>query len=315
MRILFRLISLLNFLSWWKNVLKVNVNSTAMFVPRKVLEEKLTKLLTEDIGQGDVTSAAIVPFECTAEAEVIAKAKGVAAGIEEATVLAEGLGLQVDSQVADGDEIKQGQVLLKLCGDAATILTAERTMLNLLSRMSGIATATRNLTDKIRRAQLKTRIAATRKSAPGLLYFDKKAVVVGGGDAHRLHLDDLILIKENHIIVAGSLENALKLAKAHASFSKKIEVEVTMPEDSLKAAELGADIVMLDNFSSEQVKASVILLEKAGLAGKVLLEASGGITLENLLDYASAGVDLISLGELTHSVKALDISLEIVSAK
>jgi len=286
-----------------------------MFIPRRILEEKLTKLLTEDIGQGDVTSAAVVPSECTAEAEVIAKAEGIAAGIEEATVLAEALGLQVDAQVADGDEVKQGQVLMNVCGDAATILTIERTILNLLSRMSGIATATHNLTEKIKKAHLKTRIAATRKSAPGLLYFDKKAVVVGGGDAHRLHLDDLILIKDNHIVVAGGLADALKLAKKHASISKKIEVEVTSPGDAVKAAELGADIVMLDNFSPDQIKAAVALFKKAGFADKVLLEASGGITSENLLDYASAGVDLISLGELTHSVKALDISLEIVTAK
>jgi nicotinate-nucleotide pyrophosphorylase (carboxylating) len=286
-----------------------------MFIPRKILEDKLTKLLAEDIGQGDITSAAIVPLECTAEAEVVAKGDGVAAGIEEATVLAEALGLEVEAKVADGEQVKQGQVILNLCGDAATILTAERTMLNMLSRMSGIATATRNLTEKIRKAHLKTRIAATRKSAPGLLYFDKKAVVVGGGDAHRLHLDDLILIKDNHIVVAGSLENALKLAKANSSFSKKIEVEVTVPADALKAAELGADIVMLDNFSPEQIKVALALLRKAGFAEKVLLEASGGITSENLIDFASAGVDLISLGELTHSVKALDVSLEVINAK
>ena len=271
-------------------------------------------MLAEDVGQGDVTSSAVIPSECTVEAEVIAKAEGVAAGVEEATVLAEALGLEAEAQVADGEEVKQGQVILNLCGDAATILTAERTMLNLLSRMSGIATATRNLTEKIKKAHLKTRVAATRKSAPGLLYFDKKAVVVGGGDAHRLRLDDMILIKDNHIVVAGSLENALKLAKKNASFSKKIEVEVTNSADALKAAELGADIVMLDNFSVAQTKEAVSLLKKAGFSEKVLLEASGGITSENLLEYAVAGVDLVSLGELTHSVKALDISLEIVKA-
>lgn len=282
-----------------------------MFIPRKILEEKLTKLLAEDLGQGDVTSSAVVPSECTAEAEVIAKAEGVAAGVEEATVLAESLGLQVNVEVADAEEVKNGQVIMTLCGDAATILAVERTLLNLLSRMSGIATSTRTLTEKIRKAKLKTRIAATRKSAPGLLYFDKKAIVVGGGDSHRLHLDDMILIKDNHIVLAGSLEAAIKSAKKNASFSKKIEAEVTNVEDALKAAKLGVDIVMLDNFSSAQVKEAVVLLKKEGF-GEVLLEASGGISSENLIEYASAGVDLISLGELTHSVKALDISLEIV---
>jgi nicotinate-nucleotide pyrophosphorylase (carboxylating) len=254
----------------------------------------------------------VVPSECVAEAQVIAKADGIAAGIEEATVLAEALGLEVDVETADGQKVAKGQVLLNLCGDAATVLSVERTMLNLLSRMSGIATATHSLTEKIKKAHLKTRIVATRKSAPGLLYFDKKAVVVGGGDAHRLHLDDLILIKDNHLVVAGSLDHALKSAKQHASFSKKIEAEVTTPQDAVKAAELGADIVMLDNFEPAQIKETVELFKKQGLTGKVLLEASGKITSENLIEYASAGVDLISLGELTHSVKALDISLEIV---
>jgi nicotinate-nucleotide pyrophosphorylase (carboxylating) len=285
-----------------------------MFVPRKILEEKLTKLLAEDVGQGDVTSAAIVPSECTAEAKVIAKAEGIVAGIEEAAVLAETLGLEVETTVADGEEVKSGQTIMQLTGDGRTVLTVERTLLNLLSRMSGIATATRRLTEKLRKARLKTRVAATRKSAPGLLYFDKKAVLVGGGDPHRLHLDDMVLIKDNHIVLAGSLENAVKCAKKNASFSKKIEVEVTKPADALKAADLGADIILLDNFSPNQIKEAVALLKKAGFFGKVLLEASGGITEENLLDYASSGVDLISLGELTHSVKALDISLEIVKA-
>jgi nicotinate-nucleotide pyrophosphorylase (carboxylating) len=286
-----------------------------MFIPRKILEEKLTKLLAEDIGQGDVTSAAIDTSECTAEAEVIAKAEGIVAGIEEAAVLAETLGLEVETQVADGEKVKSGDIIMKLAGDARTILAMERTMLNLVSRMSGIATATNELVVKIRKAKLATRIAATRKTAPGLAYFDKKAVLIGGGDPHRLHLDDMVLIKDNHIVLAGSLENAVKKAKKNASFSKKIEVEVTGPVDAVKAAELGADIVMLDNFSPVQIGEAVALLKKAGFFGKVLLEASGGINEENLLDYASAQVDIVSLGGLTHSVKALDISLEITKAK
>jgi nicotinate-nucleotide pyrophosphorylase (carboxylating) len=284
-----------------------------MSVPRRILEEKLLNLLAEDVGEGDVTSAAVVPSGCKAEAEVIAKAVGVAAGIEEATILAEALGLRVECKVADGETVKKRQVLMKLSGDAATILSVERTLLNLVSRMGGIATATKNLTEKIRKAKLKTRVAATRKSAPGLLYFDKKAVVLGGGDAHRLHLDDMVLIKDNHIVVAGGMVEAVKRAKQKASFSKKIEVEVTSPADALKAAELGVDIIMLDNFSPMQVKEVVDLCEKKGLCN-VLLEASGRITSENLLDYATAGVDLVSLGELTHSMKALDVSLEIVKA-
>ena len=282
-----------------------------MFVPRRLVEEKLRQILADDVGQGDVTGAAVIPANLTVKAEVIAKEDGVVAGIEEATFLAEYLGLTVKSKVADGEKIKNKQVLLQISGDAQTILSVERTMLNLLSRMSGIATKTRTLAEKLEKAKVKAKIAATRKSAPGLLYFDKKAVVIGGGDPHRLHLDDMVLIKDNHLAIIGSVEEAVKKAKAYASFSKKIEVEVTDVEDSLKAANAGADIVMLDNFSPKQAKAAGEALRKAGFS-KLMLEVSGGITCENLLDYAQADVDIISMGELTHSVKALDISLEIV---
>jgi nicotinate-nucleotide pyrophosphorylase (carboxylating) len=282
-----------------------------MFVPRKILEEKLKQFLAEDVGLGDVTSAAVVPSGSTAEAAVTAKEAGTVAGLEEAVVLAEILGLNAKAEVADGNAVKKGQVLLKLSGDAQTILSVERTLLNLISRMSGIATTTKRLTEKLRKAHAKARIAATRKTAPGLLYFDKKAVLIGGGDPHRLNLSDMVLVKDNHIAVAGSIENAVKKAKQNASFSKKIEVEVAEVTDAVKAAEAGADIIMFDNFSPKQIKEAVELLKKAGFFGKILLEASGGITAGNLLNYAAAQVDIISLGELTHSVQALDASLEI----
>jgi nicotinate-nucleotide pyrophosphorylase (carboxylating) len=286
-----------------------------MFVPRKVLEEKFKQLLGEDVGQGDVTSAAVVPSGLAVEAAVVAKEAGIAAGIEETVIFAESLGLSVKAEVADGVEIKNGTVLLKISGNAQAILSAERTMLNLLSRMSGIATTTKRLTEKLRKAKFTAKIAATRKTAPGLLYFDKKAVLIGGGDPHRLRLDNMILVKDNHIAIAGSVENAVKRAKQAASFSKKIEAEVTSVTDALKAAEAGADIIMLDNFSPRQIREAVEALKKAGFFGKVLLEVSGGITEENLLEYASSQVNIISMGALTHSVKALDISLEIVRVK
>jgi nicotinate-nucleotide pyrophosphorylase (carboxylating) len=282
-----------------------------MFIPRRILEEKLKQILAEDIGQGDVTAQAIIPPNLIVKAIVLAKEEGIAAGIEEATVLAEYLGLKVKAKVAEGEKIKNKQVLIEISGDAQTILSSERTMLNLLSRMSGIATATRRLTEKLEKAGVKARVAATRKSAPGLLYFDKKAVIIGNGDPHRLHLDDMILIKDNHLAILGNVEDAVKKAKVNGSFAKKIEVEVTKAEDALKAAKAGADIVMLDNFSPKQAKEASEMLVKAGF-DKVMLEVSGGITSETLLKYAAAHVDIISLGELTHSVKALDISLEIV---
>ena len=282
-----------------------------MFIPRKVLEEKLTQLLVDDVGKGDVTTAALVSSDLTVEAEVLSKEAGVVAGIEETTVLAESLGLSVKVLVSDGEETKKGQVMLKIFGDARTILSAERTMLNLLSRMSGIATATRKLVEKVRKARLNTRIAATRKTAPGLLYFDKKAVFIGGGDPHRLHLDDMVLIKDNHLAVSENIETAVQLAKQNASFTRKIEVEVTKVADALKAAKGGADVIMLDNFSPKLIRETIGLLKEAGFHEKILLEASGGITQENLLEYAQTQVNIISLGELTHSVRALDVSLEI----
>lgn len=286
-----------------------------MFLPRKILEEKLRNMLAEDIGQGDITTALIVPVDSKAEAKIITKELGVAAGIEEAKILLESLGLKVEALVADGEKIKMKQALLKIFGDARTILSVERTLLNLLSRMSGIATTARQLTEEIKKAGLKTKVACTRKTAPGLLYFDKKAVLVGGGDTHRLHLDDMILIKDNHLAVAGSIKNAVKRVKENASFSKKIEVEVSRVEDVINAAKSGVDIIMLDNFSPRQIKKTVNLLKKEGFFGKVLLEASGGITAKNILNFASTGVDIVSLGELTDSIKALDISLEIMKIR
>ena len=286
-----------------------------MFVPRKIIEAKLLQLLSDDIGQGDVTTATVISQSIMAEALVIAKEAGVVAGLEEAIILSESLGLKAEGAVSDGAEIKKGQVILKILGDARTILSAERTMLNLLSRMSGIATATGRLVEKLRAAGSTTKVAATRKAAPGLIYFDKKAVLLGGGEPHRLHLDDLILIKNNHIAIVGSVEGAVEKAKLKSSFSKKIEVEVTKVTDTVLAAKAGADVVMLDNFSPKQVKQAVESFKKAGFLGKVLLEASGGINEVNLLEYALTGVDILSLGALTHSVRALDVSLKITKVQ
>jgi nicotinate-nucleotide pyrophosphorylase (carboxylating) len=281
-----------------------------MSVPRKILVENLKRILVEDIGQGDVTVQAVIPQNLTITGIVVSKEAGVACGLEESATLGEYLGLRVDAKVADGDKIEKNQVLLEISGDARTILSTERTMLNLISRMSGIATTTRMLSEKLKKAGAKGRIAATRKSAPGLLFFDKKAVTVGGGDPHRLHLDDMVLIKDNHLALVGNVETAVARAKENASFTKKIEVEVTRTEDALKAAKAGADIIMFDNFSPQKAKDAAQDLSDAGF-GYVLLEVSGGITNKNLLEFAQAQVDIISLGELTHSVKALDISLEI----
>ncbi len=283
----------------------------SMFISRRILEDKLKQFLVDDIGQGDVTAAAVIPSNLAVRAEIVAKENGVVAGVEEAVVLAEYLGLKAKVKIADGEKVKNTQVILEISGDAQGILCVERTMLNLLSRMSGIATKTKMLREKLQKVNSRARIASTRKSAPGLLYFDKRAVVLGGGDPHRLHLDDMILIKDNHLAIVGSIEEAIKKAKTNASFSKKIEVEVTSFGDALRAAEAGADIVMLDNFSAKQAKKACKALRESGFCN-LILEVSGGINGENLLEYAESQVDIISLGELTQNVKALDLSLEIL---
>ncbi len=286
-----------------------------MSLPEKVLEEKLRKFLEEDLGQGDLTTLVTVPSGTIVEAEIIAKEPGVIAGVEEAQILLKSFGLKANALVSDGAKVKANTVVLKIVGDARAVLSVERTLLNLLTRMSGIATTTNRLIEKVRSAGYKTQIACTRKVAPGLLYFDKKAVMLGGGDTHRMHLDDLILIKDNHLAIAGSVVEVVKKARKAVSFVKKIEVEVSTVNEALEAAKAGVDIIMLDNFSPKQVKEAIALLETEGFRDKVLIEASGGINERNLLEFAAAGVDIISLGEITDSAEALDMSLEVVKIK
>ena len=286
-----------------------------MSLPKKILEEKLRKLVEEDVGHSDITTSGVVPKGTTVEAEVIAKEKGTIAGIEEASVLAESFGLRTKQLVTDGQKVRDKTVILQFYGDAATLLSIERTLLNLLSRMSGIATATNLLVEKIRKAGFQTRVASTRKIAPGLAYFDKRAVMIGGGDPHRWRLDDMILIKDNHVAIVGDLVEAVKRVRKNVSFSKKIEAEVTRLDDVPEAAQSGVDIVMLDNFTPKQAGEAVRILEKKQLRVKVLIEASGGINEQNILEYAATGVDIVSVGEITHSPRALDLSLEITKVK
>jgi len=285
-----------------------------MFLSKKILADKINKFLKDDIGQGDITTA-LIPPETIVEAEVVAKEDGTIAGIEETIAFLQSQDFQVKPLVSDGEGVKKKTVLLRIVGDARTLLSIERTLLNLLSRMSGIATKTSNLIERTRNAGYKTRIACTRKVAPGLLYFDKKAVMLGGGDTHRLHLDDMILIKDSHIAIIGDVSKAVRKARKTISFSKKIEIEVSSAEQALEATEAGADIIMLDNFSSQKIREAITLLKKKGLRDNILIEASGGIDEQNILEYAATGVDIVSLGEITDSVKALDVSLEVTKVK
>jgi len=286
-----------------------------MSLPKKILEEMFHRFVEQDVGHGDITTLYAIPPGAVVEAEIEAKERGVIAGIEETLAFLESFGLQAKALVKDGSKVGEKDKLMKIEGDGATLLSIERTLLNLFSRMSGIATITNRLVEKIRRAGYETRVACTRKTAPGLSYFDKKAVMIGGGDSHRWGLDDMVLIKDNHIAIAGSVKEAVKRVRKKISFSKKIEVEAKNENEALEAAQIGVDIIMLDNLTPKQAKQSINLLQKKGFRDKVLVEASGGITEQNILEYAESGVDIVSLGEITHNAKALDMSLEIASVK
>ena len=282
-----------------------------MSISPKILEAKLTQLLYEDVGQGDITSYAIVPKKTNVEAVIISKEGAIIAGIEEFGILANFFGLKYIAHVSDGNKIVKDQLILSFYGDALTILALERTILNLMSRMSGIATITNNLVTKLHNVKINTRIAATRKTVPGLNYFDKKAVLIGGGDTHRMNLGDLVLIKDNHIAVAGGIQNAIDRVKKVTSFTKKIEVEVTNFDEMLCAAKASVDIIMLDNFTPTEIKKAIAILKKEGYRENILIEASGGITQKNYFEYASTQVDIISMGALTHDVKSIDLTLKI----
>ena len=279
-----------------------------MDLPQAILKEKLTNFLKEDIGLGDITTNTLISKGTEAKGKIIAKEGFLLAGISEVKLLFSMLNLKTEGGFKDGDWANFEDIILTVYGEAGSILMAERTALNLLMRMSGIATLTGHLSEKIKKLGVKTRISATRKVAPGLIYFDKKAVKIGGGDTHRLHLEDAILIKDNHITLVGGLEKAIYLAKG-VSFTKKIEIEVKDREEVIKATLLGVDIIMLDNFSPAELKKTIDILKKKGLREKVIVEVSGNITEENLVKYARFEPDVISLGQLTHSAKAVDISL------
>lgn len=286
-----------------------------MSMPKKALQREFKRFLDEDVGKGDVTTDAIIPKDILVRAEIIVKEPAVVCGVSEAKAFYEMLGVNFSEKVQDGDEVAAGTVIAEVEGSGRPILTAERTVLNILMRMSGIATETRRLVNKVKKVNPKVRVAATRKTAPGLRVFDKRAVVVGGGDPHRMRLDDAILIKDNHIAVAGGINEALRRAQASVGSSKKIEVEAKSLEQAVQAAKLGADIVMLDNMTLKEAEDALKELTVRNLRQKVLIEVSGGITPRNIASYAKLGPDIISLGSLTHSVKAVDMSLEVVEAK
>ncbi|MFQ5440182.1 MAG: carboxylating nicotinate-nucleotide diphosphorylase [Nitrosopumilaceae archaeon] len=268
------------------------------------VKKELQSFLSEDIGKGDITSSLLTKKNISAK--IISREKAMVAGVKFAKEIFNIKGCKVQILKKDGQKVNPNQAIMVISGDARKILTCERTALNLLTRMSGIATQTSDLVEKI--PNKKTKLYATRKTAPGLRFFDKEAVKIGGGQKHRLRLDEMVMIKDNHIAVSGSLLNLIKKAKKRY---KKFEVEVENNTDAILAAKEGATIIMLDNFSPLQIKKTIKNLKIEKLRNKVKIEASGGITFKNISQYAQTGVDIISVGNITNSVKGIDMSLEI----
>lgn len=288
----------------------MNVERVDFLVWDKLLEKRLLEFLEEDLGFGDITTNALIPEDAIAEARIIVKRDGVIAGIREAGIILKLLNVNFKPLVKDGDRVTSGQTIVELSGSARAILSAERTILNVMMRMSGIATETAKLVDAAKKNNPKLRIACTRKTTPGFRYFEKRAVILGGGDSHRFRLDDMILIKDNHLSIVGGVKEAVNQARSRYSFSKKIEIEVENADQASEAASAGADIIMFDNMSPEEAKKTLKLLEEKGLRDKVLIELSGGITPENIEKYMALNVDIISMGYIIHSIRALDLSLD-----
>ena len=279
---------------------------------KSVFGETLKAFLLEDLGYGDFTTDSLIDPSLNASSTVICKEPAVIAGLWEARTLLEMLGCTGTFTVAEGEKVGPGTRILKVSGPASTLLKVERTLLNLLSHMSGVATITSELVELAKKnSKNKVRIACTRKTMPGLRYFEKRAVAVAGGDTHRLRLDDEVLIKDNHLALAGTITDCVKTARARVSFTRKIEVEVTKSSQAIEAAEAGADIILLDNMKPEEIGKTIFSLREKHLRDQVILEASGGIRKENLAAYAKTGVDIISVGMITHSAKSIDMSMEI----
>lgn len=272
-----------------------------------VIDKIIKDALVEDMPYGDVTTQLLIPQESISSAVFLSKENGILCGIDVAKRVFEILdsNIKFEKLKTDGDYIQKGDVLAKIQGNTRAILMGERLALNLLQRMSGIATFTNMLAQKIK--GYKATVTDTRKTIPLLRILDKYAVFVGGGKNHRYSLSDAVLIKDNHIKAVGSITEAVKRAKENVPHTMKVEVEVRNMQEFEEALLSGADIIMLDHFTVDEMKKAV---EKA--EGRVLIEASGNINIDNIEEIAKTGVDIISVGSITHSVKSLDISLDFV---
>ena len=270
------------------------------------IDQFVAAWLAEDVGRGDRTTEAVVAAGTSGRARIEARSRTVVAGLSVARACFEHAGRGVDwfPLSSDGDLVDPGTVLVRLAGSHRTILTGERTALNILGRLSGIATITKGYVDAVRGTP--AQVVDTRKTTPGLRLFEKYAVRVGGGRNHRFGLDDGVLIKDNHIAAAGGVSEAVRRARDGIPHGLRVEVEVTDMIELDEALSAGADAVLLDNMTPEEVAHAVT---RAG--GKAVLEASGGVTLNNIRAYAETGVDLISVGALTHSAQSADLALEV----
>lgn len=279
------------------------------------IREQIKLWLREDIGPGDVTSQSILPAGHMSRAVIHAKEAGIAAGIPVAeAVFAEvDPALSVKRMAADGDALTRGDVLLEIEGSTLAILSGERLALNLLQRLSGIATKTKEFVDAVKDLVSPPRIVDTRKTTPGLRVLEKYAVRIGGGHNHRFALFDAVLLKDNHIKAAGGVKEAVSRARHYIPHTMTIEVEVESLEQVKEAIEAAADIIMLDNMPLEMMRTAVQHIRAASPG--IVIEASGGVSLETVRSIAGTGVDIISSGALTHSVKALDISLDLYDKK
>ena len=276
------------------------------------IEEIVKQTLLEDIGSGDHSSLSCIENSIIGKMKLLVKEDGVLAGVSVAKEVLHQVDptIQMTPFLKDGDPIKVGDVVFELVGPAQSMLTAERTLLNFMQRMSGIATNTKRYLDAVKGTN--TKILDTRKTTPGLRVFEKYAVLVGGAQNHRFGLYDMIMLKDNHVDFAGGIENAIDTTRDYLkrnNLSLKIEIETRSIEEVKRVvAHGGVDRIMLDNFSPELIKEALQLIN-----GKMETEASGGITLENIKGYAASGVDFISIGALTHHIKSLDLSLKFVN--
>lgn len=277
-----------------------------MMPEKKYIHALIEQALKEDIGSGDLTTNALIPLEMVSSATMVAKASGIIAGMEVAEAVFRFLSSEIEWKplVQDGDKVEKGALLVEMSGPFRALLSGERLALNFLQRMSGIATLTALFVGQT--AEFGTKILDTRKTAPGLRLLDKYAVKAGGGENHRIGLFDMVLIKDNHIKVAGGIKQAVASVKSKVPSGIKIEVETTTLAEVEEALESHVDVIMLDNMSNETMKTCVELINH-----RAKVEASGNMNLERVKEVAQTGVDFISIGALTHSVTALDISMNI----